>query len=645
MRAILPVLLVCVIALEPRFQGQNQPVFRAGAELVQIDVSARDENGQPVRGLSARDFTLVDRGEPAAIAFFEELSHQHAPPELPARFPREVADNRSGTSGRLVVLAIDDMIPVDRLTIVAGVAKSLVDRLGEDVSLALLTSSGARDVEVTQNRAELFAQIDALHQRSARAPRVARTTRNETGDCNFEMFRRTAVALDSADTRRKAVIYISPYCSTDLKEIVRTMSPGSGDRSNTAAQMIDALRRANVSFYAIDPRGVAGYSVGNFPVPNLMGTPGPEGIQEWRSQCTLKTCDPVLLSQDNLRAVTEATGGFAITNSDDLESGAARIIDDLDHYYVLGFYPASPPSTDYRRVNVTVGRAKVTLRFRRGYRLDPRSPSVSRNSEAVKGTRELERLNESVMPTAGLGLTLVVVPEPTNGRPVLLLSLGVSDVLPAATSAQSDDVAISVIAVDLKSKKIARRFSLTRSVRLPPTTGSPGGRIHYRLLSSLELPKGLYQIRVAARSDLTGHAGSVYSSVAVPDYRQAPFQLGGLIVATDESMIPVVVDKGLPPIALSFNRVFERGKRLQVLARINTPNGAELRVSVSTIDDRGTETTITHERLAQPRTIGDGKYLDLEIDLTPLQPGPYRLRVTASAGKQRLTREVSVAVR
>src|SRR5215467_11663183 len=37
------------------------PVFRAGVDLIQLDVTVVDASGRPVHGLTRDDFTLIDR--------------------------------------------------------------------------------------------------------------------------------------------------------------------------------------------------------------------------------------------------------------------------------------------------------------------------------------------------------------------------------------------------------------------------------------------------------------------------------------------------------------------------------------------------------------------------------------------------------
>ena len=72
MRRPAAVLLIGIMAVGavPSSRAQQTPVFRATADLVQIDVSVLDSDRQPVRGLTAADFTILDGGiEQPVVAF------------------------------------------------------------------------------------------------------------------------------------------------------------------------------------------------------------------------------------------------------------------------------------------------------------------------------------------------------------------------------------------------------------------------------------------------------------------------------------------------------------------------------------------------------------------------------------------------
>ena len=67
-----------VNAQRPAQDRQPQTTFRASIELVQIDAVVVDEQGRHVRGLTAKDFVIFDRGRRQAIAAFEEVTHRRA---------------------------------------------------------------------------------------------------------------------------------------------------------------------------------------------------------------------------------------------------------------------------------------------------------------------------------------------------------------------------------------------------------------------------------------------------------------------------------------------------------------------------------------------------------------------------------------
>ena len=96
------------------------------------------------------------------------------------------------------------------------------------------------------------------------------------------------------------------------------------------------MRRSNVATYAIDPRGkVESKDLARecFPPPPRPGRdPCSNGMTDWNSV--------VRQAQHGLEIMSEASGGFAVTNTDDFTAGLKRIVEDLDHYYLLGFYPA-----------------------------------------------------------------------------------------------------------------------------------------------------------------------------------------------------------------------------------------------------------------------------------------------------------------
>ena len=95
----------------------QQPTFRTRVELVRLDVTVVDRDGNPVRDLRPEDFMVTLDGQPRRVAFARFYgSEAVAPPS--ADVPVSVATNTASTPGRVVVLVADlesRLAPGDRV--------------------------------------------------------------------------------------------------------------------------------------------------------------------------------------------------------------------------------------------------------------------------------------------------------------------------------------------------------------------------------------------------------------------------------------------------------------------------------------------------------------------------------------------------
>jgi len=111
--------------------------------------------------------------------------------------------------------------------------------------------------------------------------------------------------------------------------------------------------RANVSFYTIDPRGLAAFDapIGPEPPPSL-------------------EVDHAMLRQrqEVLETLAGATDGMALSNSNDLRKQLRRIADDLTSYYLLGYYSTNGKlDGQFRAIKVKSKRGGIEIRARNGY--------------------------------------------------------------------------------------------------------------------------------------------------------------------------------------------------------------------------------------------------------------------------------------
>src|SRR5436190_21872370 len=105
-------------AAAPSHAQGEQPVFRGGVELIQLDVSVLDRNRQPVTGLNASDFTVFENGVQRPVRAFTSVQLPARRPDaggagaLPATVPVNVVTNEvAQQEGRLVINLMDRTIP------------------------------------------------------------------------------------------------------------------------------------------------------------------------------------------------------------------------------------------------------------------------------------------------------------------------------------------------------------------------------------------------------------------------------------------------------------------------------------------------------------------------------------------------------
>src|SRR3954451_2007981 len=86
-----------VVALGAIAWAQDQTLIRVSTRLVEINAIVRDKNG-PVRGLTKKDFTILDRGHAREISFFS--ANATGATDVPAdQVPPGTYSNQPGRSG------------------------------------------------------------------------------------------------------------------------------------------------------------------------------------------------------------------------------------------------------------------------------------------------------------------------------------------------------------------------------------------------------------------------------------------------------------------------------------------------------------------------------------------------------------------
>jgi hypothetical protein len=160
---------------------------------------------------------------------------------------------------------------------------------------------------------------------------------------------------------RKVILYLSDGLTFPV------------DRRDAVDHLIGFANRTGVAFYTIDTRGLTTED----PMMTSLSA-----VERAGAESSAQRADPanghnedddvglttVANTPENLRELAEATGGFAVTNTNEIALPMQRMMEDIRTHYELAY---TPTSTNYdghfRKIEVKVSRPKVTVQTRKGY--------------------------------------------------------------------------------------------------------------------------------------------------------------------------------------------------------------------------------------------------------------------------------------
>jgi len=698
-RLLSGVLAAVLVAPAVVAQQTDQPplTFRAEANFVEVDAIVSDANGNPVPGLRAGDFQLLEDGKPQTVSAFSFVNIPVARPERPLFSPAAIepdVDTNVGMDGRIYLFVLDDLhVDLTRGPRVKQALHRFFERNfgANDVAAIVFTGGRSQDgQEFTNDPRLLLAAVDKFMGRKLRSPTLERLeeyNRQQTGGLRnagdpvndpvaFERAQNARNMLQSLQKlsdfiaglhgRRKAMVLVSEGIDFDINDLFGNNSAASTIVDATR-DAIAAATRGNVSIYAIDPRGLVTpgadlieSSGGAFDEPNL-GLGVQSAMNELR------------LSQDSLRELADETGGFAAVNRNNVDEAFDRIVADTSSYYVLGYVPANDKRDGrFRKIDVRVTRPGVTVRARRGYAAPRGRPAAAAKASNDPSEAALKSAIESPLPTTGIPMRLFAAPykgTPPNAAIALAVELNIDALKFTQKNGTFDDALTLVTYVTDDSGKTRVNEKASVDLTLMPATLARARERGFRVTSAVNLPPGRYQLRISA-ADAAGVAGSVGRTLVVPDFYKQPLAMSGLTVLSASGLLAPTARVKDDPVGLllmrppTTAREFTRDDQLVLFAEVyeNQQNaqthmidiGTEVRAEGGQVVFRNSEARSSTDLQgggvsagAQRATSGGYGYT-VQIPLKDFAPGLYVVHVE---GKRRdgnvpaVSRDVQIRIR
>jgi VWFA-related protein len=374
--------------------------------MVTTDVITRDSSGQFVSDLKPEEFEVYEDGvkqEVAQLLLFHG-GRQYSPLAAPVQTQREgivlpPPRPTNDTAGRIFVFFLDDLhLNFRESARVKQLVKKLREQLVHDGDMFSVVSTGPSSIaiDMTYNPKRLDEAASKIAGNGLSPNEIIEGGTGSEGPPEVRYRAHVAFStaydlltqLEAIHNRRKVFVYISEgYDFNPFPQSIQTAqaerdgstsTPGgtSGQNYSNAtaaptslynqqgtefaepdlarelAELTRSANRANVTFYAIDPRGLVGMADLDQKVDQT----------EWQ--------DYIRKSQESLQVIANETGGFAAVNQNDFDKAIKRIDAETSDYWVIGYYSSNPdPTHRNRRLEVKVTRKGVTVWARPGYSL------------------------------------------------------------------------------------------------------------------------------------------------------------------------------------------------------------------------------------------------------------------------------------
>jgi VWFA-related protein len=222
---------------------------------------------------------------------------------------------------------------------------------------------------------------------------------------------RTGTGPDGRITNNVQGAQSGPLASSTAECFSRAMKYATLNNRQRFIALTQEANRYNVTFYPFDTRGLSAVDKGlGDRDETIRNDPG-----EWYNRATGTAPGSMMGDQarlgtrlDSLRMLAENTDGLAVINTNDLRTGAERIVQDLSSYYLLGYYSTNDKlDGNWRTIKVRVKRPGVQVRARKGYRAlraeDMATATAAARAEAAGGAGDAAATAESAALAGALG--------------------------------------------------------------------------------------------------------------------------------------------------------------------------------------------------------------------------------------------------
>lgn len=668
---------------KPADEPDDVDVVKISTNLVQVDAVVTDRKGKHITDLRPEEVEMSADGVPQKITYFSYINLAR-----PAPTPRVKEESRATSVPvpprklrpeevqRTIALVIDDLrMSFESVYYMRRALKKFLDEQMQPNDLvAIIRTGGGMGAlqQFTSDKQQLYVAVEKLKwipriQNSANTfepirsqgldvPVRQQDDTSEQDDLN--QFRQDLFAVGTLGAvnyvvrglrelpGRKSIILFSD----GLQIFSPSNSEGSARILAALRRLLDLANRASVVINTMDVRGLVTFGL---TAADSVAQMSPQDVEARLSQRRASFFE----SQQGLDYLASQTGGLAIRNSNDLNAGLQRIMDDQAGYYLIGYRPDDSTfdsvkgRTKFHHVSLKVKRSgKYNVRTRTGF-----YGVTDEDMKAAEQTPQQQLVGALLSPFSASAVQLRLTSlfgNDANQGSVLRSFLHVrgSDLTFTKQPDGTHKAVFDVVAVTFgENGALVDQFANQHTIHLSEATYQKILRYGFTYNATVPVKKsGAYQFRTALRDEPTGRVGSASQFVRVPDINNNRLATSGLLIkgmplesyiqGSPDTPRGNQTDQNSDPRANTSVRQFRTGTALIYAleiynARFDKTTGKP-NLTIQAYLFRNGEPVFTGKAVPfdvrdqkDPKRLGGGGAIQLG---TSMQPGEYVLQVVVS---------------
>ena len=597
--ALATVLAVCTALLAAQTQQSNQKpdqssfTLKVNSDLVLTNVVVRDrKTGEVVRGLTQKDFTVLENGKAQQISSFDFESVDQATPldeaTISGKTGQSIFNAKNGVAHpeelrnrRLIVMFFDltSMQPED-IERSVDAARDYINKKMQPadlISVVSLQDTLSLDQDFTQNKQLLLNAVNAYSAGAGQGFQSGATsTTNQTEDTTSftadeseyndlntdrELFAISSLSKSLAYiNEKKSMLYFSGGIQRD----------GIENQASLRAAINSAVR-ANLSIYSVDTRGLQAISpLGDASTGSL------RGANSYNGAALQNNFDSNFNTQEVMATLSSDTGGKSFFDSNDFSPAFERVQRDTSAYYVIGFRSSDTRKDGrYRRLSIKINRSDVKMEFRPGYY----APADYQHSNREDRERQLEDELASDLPATDVAVYLEALyfrsDETHYFVPVSIVVPGSQ--IPFVKGGDRDKATLDIIG-EVKDPAGHMIGQARETVKLSIDQAQQVRQKNVQYSTGFNLPIGKFHLKFVVRENETGRMGSFEADINVPDQRKAPLKMSSVVLASQRISAPKKTDNPLDydgqQLVPNLPHVFRQDQHLYFLYEVYAPSHA-----------------------------------------------------------------------